>query len=141
MIVVCIIFLIFLYFYIILFLCFILHEHEHDIFFNFSFLFSDIYGNLQDMNIYVILILQIYLKYVNSGTFEKDKVSEIIQFCEQTALNTGSKLADDFNSPIGNEDADQRLHQDYLTEHLGFAPWMAGGVWKSGGKTLQKSDG
>jgi hypothetical protein len=30
---------------------------------------------------------------------------------------------------------DMRLHNDFLIEHLGFAGWIQGGIWGSGGKT------
>lgn len=59
--------------------------------------------------------------------------------CEYSAMKLGSDMADIFNSPTGDEDWDQRTHQDFITEHLGFAPWMANGVHNSGGKTLSGS--
>ena len=37
-------------------------------------------------------------------------------------------------------DADARIHQDFISEHLGFAPYMTGGVRHTNGKTLQGSD-
>eukprot|EP01034_Spumella_vulgaris_P030521 gene30521-37753_t len=45
-------------------------------------------------------------------------------------------MADVFNAPVGDEDWDQRVHQDFITEQLGFAPWMASGVHGSNGHTL-----
>lgn len=48
--------------------------------------------------------------------------------CELSALQLGTKMADIFNAPIGDEDWKVRVHQDAITESLGFAPWMAHGL-------------
>ena len=60
---------------------------------------------------------------------------ERLVHCELEALKIGTRLADIYNGPIEDEEWDQRVHQELLMEHLGFAPWMANGVFKSGGKT------
>ncbi len=60
--------------------------------------------------------------------------------CEYSALKLGSEIADVFNAPIGEEDWNERVHQDYIIEKLGFAPWTANGVSGTGGKTLQGND-
>lgn len=73
--------------------------------------------------------------FLRSFRSEKnDDVSLKLRECEQRSLGIGTRLADEYNAPLKGEEADSRLHQDYMTEHLGFAPWMAGGTWKSGGK-------
>ena len=50
-------------------------------------------------------------------------------------MSYGSRLADRYNHFDENTEWDRRIHDDYLTEHLGFAGWMVSGLWKSGGKT------
>eukprot|EP00597_Dinobryon_sp_UTEXLB2267_P000089 CAMPEP_0170057304 /NCGR_PEP_ID=MMETSP0019_2-20121128/361_1 /TAXON_ID=98059 /ORGANISM="Dinobryon sp., Strain UTEXLB2267" /LENGTH=389 /DNA_ID=CAMNT_0010261979 /DNA_START=205 /DNA_END=1374 /DNA_ORIENTATION=- len=45
-------------------------------------------------------------------------------------------MADVFNAPGGDQDWDERVHQDFITENLGFAPWMAHGIHNSGGLTM-----
>ena len=75
-------------------------------------------------------------------------VSVSISQCELNALRLGTELADVFNSPVGNEDWEERVNQDFIAEHLGFAPWLVNGVRKSGltmtknsSKTLQEKGG
>lgn len=60
--------------------------------------------------------------------------------CEYSALRLGSEIADVFNAPIGEEDWNERIHQDYIVEKLGFAPWTQNGVSGTGGKTLENND-
>ena len=60
--------------------------------------------------------------------------------CETDALRLGTNLGDIFNSPIGEEGWSERMHQNYIAKHLGFAPWLADGVQNSGGKTLTGQD-
>jgi hypothetical protein len=96
-------------------------------------------GQLRIM-LQLLLLLGLSSFRANSDVLDREETARLMVRCEQLALHTGSMLADNFNAPVGNEETDQRLHQDYLSEHLGFATWMAGGVWKSGGKTLQRSD-
>jgi hypothetical protein len=62
-------------------------------------------------------------------------IEEKIVHCELEALKIGTRLADIYNGPVEDEEWDIRVHQEVLMEHLGFAPWMANGVYKSGGKT------
>eukprot|EP01035_Chromulina_nebulosa_P019649 gene19649-25563_t len=38
--------------------------------------------------------------------------------------------------PIGKQDWNHRLHQDYIVQNLGFAPWISNGVYGFNGKTL-----
>eukprot|EP01038_Epipyxis_sp_PR26KG_P013539 gene13539-18160_t len=49
-------------------------------------------------------------------------------------------ITDTFNAPIGNEDWDERTHQDLIVENLGFAPWIAKGVADNNGLTLTGSN-
>lgn len=55
--------------------------------------------------------------------------------CELEALTAGSLLADRYNSLDENTEWDVRLHNDYLTEHLGFSGWITQGTWGSKGVT------
>jgi hypothetical protein len=47
--------------------------------------------------------------------------------CEYEALKTATEVADVFNAPIGDESWSDRVHQEFIAERLGFAPWMAQG--------------
>lgn len=69
---------------------------------------------------------------------EKQYSSSRIAQCEYQALRLGSEIADVFNAPIGDEDWDQRVHQDFLVSNVGFAPWMADGIHGENGETLSK---
>lgn len=60
-----------------------------------------------------------------------------ISHCEYSALRIASKICDLFNAPIDSEDWNERIHQDSIIEHLGFAPWLINGISYSNGKTLQ----
>lgn len=45
--------------------------------------------------------------------------------CQRQALRTGTEMADYFNALPPNEfDTLQRIHQDFIIQHLGFAPWI-----------------
>ena len=59
--------------------------------------------------------------------------------CELDTLRLGSEIADVFNSLVGVEGWAERLHQDYIAEHLGFATFMSRGLHNTG-STLTKSD-
>ena len=83
-------------------------------------------------DLYILFQLMCFLGVYYGG--KNEDITGKIRVCEQNSLRIGTRLADEFNAPMGNEDADARLHQDYITEHLGFAPTMVGGMWKSGGK-------
>ena len=80
-----------------------------------------------------------------------DSKDEKIVHCELEALKMGTRLADIYNGPFEDtvtrtyiphltqlnpelhpKEWDMRVHQEQLMEHLGFAPWMADGTWKSG---------
>ena len=60
--------------------------------------------------------------------------------CEREVLRLGSEIADHFNAPIGDQDWDERIHQDFIAEHLGFAPMIAHGIQHSNGLTLTKNN-
>ena len=60
--------------------------------------------------------------------------------CELEALTVGTMLADHYNSHDESVEWDVRIHDDYLTEHLGFAGWIQMGTYKSGGKTSTGKD-
>jgi hypothetical protein len=56
---------------------------------------------------------------------------DVIGQCEYLALKYGTDIADAFNKPISEELSwHDRVHQDFITEHLGFAPWLDGGDTK-----------
>ena len=55
--------------------------------------------------------------------------------CEESALQLGTRLADSFNSPFNGENWEKRLYQNYITENLGFAPFMSKGLRNSDGLT------
>ena len=40
----------------------------------------------------------------------------------------GTDLSDVFNAPIEDVDWGQRVHQDFITENLGFAQWIKHGT-------------
>ena len=56
--------------------------------------------------------------------------------CEIDTLRLGSDIADVFNGPIDGQDWSERVHQNFIVKHLGFAPWTRDGVAGAGGKTL-----
>ena len=58
--------------------------------------------------------------------------------CELETMHLGSEMADVFNSLVGTEGWAERLHQDFIAEHLGFATFMSKGLQNSG-LTLTKS--
>ena len=60
-----------------------------------------------------------------------------VTHCEYLSLRIASKICDLFNAPIDSEDWNERIHQDSIIEHLGFAPWLSNGIAYSNGKTLQ----
>lgn len=89
-----------------------------------------------------ILVVICNILLIASFSLVKNEYTDDNQFatnvarCEYSAFRLGSELADVFNAPIGYEDWDERVHQDFITEHLGFAPWMAGGVTNNNGNTF-----
>jgi hypothetical protein len=60
--------------------------------------------------------------------------------CELEALTVGSMLADRYNSHDEATEWDTRIHDDYMTQHLGFAGWIQMGTYRSGGKTANGRD-
>ena len=52
--------------------------------------------------------------------------------CELEALSVGSALADNYNKYDEDTEWDQRIHDDYLTERLGFAGWIQSGADNKG---------
>ena len=62
-------------------------------------------------------------------------ISKVQSQCELEALNYGTRLVDQYQSFDENTEWDMRIHHDYLVQYLGFAGWIVGGLWKSGGLT------
>jgi hypothetical protein len=58
-------------------------------------------------------------------------INRIETECELEALSVGTALADRYNSADEATEWDVRIHNDYLTEHLGFASWIQQGTWGS----------
>lgn len=77
-------------------------------------------------------------QYLDSSQF-----GSTLAQCEYSALKLGSDMADVFNAPVGDQDWDERVHQDFITEQLGFAPWMAHGttLTDKNSKELQEKGG
>lgn len=73
-----------------------------------------------------------------STVLSVDNSAAAIAKCELDVMRLGTEIADVFNSPIGDEDWNERVHQDFIAENLGFAPWIVDGVHNSGGLTLTK---
>lgn len=76
-----------------------------------------------------------YLSYHDIGEDDKSFGSKISS-CEYSTMRLGSGFADIFNAPAGDEDWNERTHQDFIAKNLGFAPWIADGIANSGGMTL-----
>jgi hypothetical protein len=88
------------------------------------------------------IIILFLFTLVNSNEDFKQRIQKrenIISNCEFESLQLGSKISDIFNNPIGNEDWNIRIHQDYIAENLGFAPWMSNGVHNTGLTTSGKN--
>ena len=99
---------------------------------------------MRSKNSIYFIVLSLFLIDITLG---EDDISEILKqydaniaSCELSTLQLGTEIADVFNAPIGNEDWNERVHQDKIIEKLGFAPWTANGVAGSGGKTLEGHD-
>ena len=58
--------------------------------------------------------------------------------CELESLSVGTALADSYNSLDEDTDWDVRIHEDYLTERLGFTGWIQAGVSRSGKTPLNQ---
>ena len=67
-------------------------------------------------------------------------ISKVQTECEREALSYGTKLGDSYNDFDELTEWDMRIHNDYITEHLGFAGWIQTGLWKSGGLTASKQN-
>ena len=77
----------------------------------------------------------------NTDDFGKpfSMISKMQTECELAALTIGTILADHYNSFDEATEWDVRIHEDFLTEHLGFSGWIQSGTWKSGGQTALKN--
>ena len=53
---------------------------------------------------------------------ESGEIIHQLSKCEYEALKLGSDFADIINSAVGSDGWDQRVHQDFLRENLGFSP-------------------
>jgi len=60
--------------------------------------------------------------------FDKNHITK----CEVDALRLGTNLGDVFNGPVDTRDWSERMHQNYILKHLGFAPFINNGVKNSG---------
>jgi hypothetical protein len=72
---------------------------------------------------------------IQSASDQYTLINRVQTECELEALQVGSMLADRYNSFDEGTEWDTRIHNDYLTEHLGFANWIAQGMHRTGGKT------
>ena len=77
---------------------------------------------------YLLIILFAAINSVQSLKGDPyDMLSRIQTECEIEALQVGTALADRFNSLDEGTNKDVRMHNDYLTENLGFAKWLKEG--------------
>ena len=53
---------------------------------------------------------------------ESGEIIHHLSKCEYEALKLGSDFADIINSAVGSDGWDQRVHQNFLRENLGFSP-------------------
>ena len=83
------------------------------------------------MKVTSIVICCVNFLLLNTQGLKEEKIVH----CELEALKIGTRLADIYNGPVEEEEWDIRVHQELLMEHLGFAPWMAEGTWKSGSRS------
>lgn len=74
-----------------------------------------------------------------SVALDKAFSKEHITKCEIDAMRLGSSLGDVFNGPVDARDWSERMHQNFIAKHLGFAPWLSSGL-KGSGKTLTNDD-
>ena len=71
----------------------------------------------------IVLERIILIKMTERG--ERSERGEIIQHlstCEYEALKLGSDFADIINSAVGSDGWDQRVHQEFIIDNLGFSP-------------------
>ena len=74
----------------------------------------------------LLLLLSLVAKSVEVDDHPFGMINKVQTYCEFEALRLGSSLSDAFNMYDENTEWDMRLHSEYLTEHLGFSPWMQG---------------
>ncbi len=93
---------------------------------------------LKTMSCYVVLVVTICwiagVRALREG-FDEAHITK----CELDALRLGSGLADTFTSLTDSRDWNERMSQNFILKHLGFAPWNDNGV-KGTGKSLSGSD-
>ena len=71
---------------------------------------------------------RIWLSFITLERILSKKLSESgeiihhLSKCEYEALKLGSDFADIINSAVGSDGWDQRVHQNFLRENLGFSP-------------------
>lgn len=70
---------------------------------------------------------------------EESLIIQQLAKCELEALKLGTDMADIINSPVGSEGWSERVNQDFVVKHLGFAPFMSKGVHGKG-QTYTKND-
>jgi hypothetical protein len=93
----------------------------------------------------MVLLSLVFFAVDGEGTAEAT-VEQLLKYdaavakCELSALQLGTEIADLFNAPIGQEDWNERIHQDKIIEKLGFTPWIANGISGTAGKTLQNNN-
>ena len=84
----------------------------------------------------VFLPLLVLLGIIRTGFFANGEGSNTllqkIAQCELETIRLGTNIADVFNSLVGTEGWSERLHQDFIAEHLGFATFMGKGLHNSG---------
>lgn len=90
------------------------------------------------MELYLLILLVIGTVVYGSDGKAYSLISKVQTDCELEALSYGTKLADSYNNFDEQTEWDMRIHNDYLTEHLGFAGWIQTGLWKSNGVTANK---
>ena len=81
--------------------------------------------------VYIALFLQLKVSLSLHAAFDEVHISK----CEVDALRLGTNIGDVFNGPLSRHDWSERVHQNYILKHLGFAPFTNNGV-KGSGKSL-----
>jgi hypothetical protein len=79
------------------------------------------------MNFILIQIILISCWVLSHVALKSELLQQIGQ-CEIETMELGSKISDIFNGPVGSDGWSERVHQDYIAEHLGFAPFMSKGI-------------
>ena len=108
------------------------HGHEHRGLFDWGTVLASVYNEAED------LLTHRRLEETQPGGAAYTWIGRLETECEVEALVTGTVLADRYNSFDENTEWDTRIHNDYLTEHLGFAGWIQQGTWGSKGMTPHK---